>query len=229
MEMMSVITCTNRNEMMGNVFHNYLLQTIKHKELIIILNKDDMDISVWKKEARKYPSVYIYQIPEGMTVSDCKNEAIQKATYQHIAKFDDDDFYAPSYLQSAWQTFQSHQEADIVGKSSVYYYFEEQNLLCLFPSLKENTWTDYVVDSTLVFKKKIFNQVTFRKQKVGSDKRFQRDCHMMGFHIFSTDRYNHAVVRRNNQHHTWNIREKQFMNICSEVIYTDNYQAIVTR
>src|SRR5699024_964676 len=120
--MISVITCTNRNAMMENIFHNYSIQTMKDKELIIILNKDDMALHVWRKEAKKYPSVFIYQMPERMMISDCKNEAIQKASYNHIAKFDDDDYYAPSYLQSAWKTFRNYREADIVGKSSVYYY-----------------------------------------------------------------------------------------------------------
>ena len=212
---------------MENIFYNYSIQTMKNKELIIILNNDDMDLNVWKNKAKKYPSVFIYQMPARMMVSDCKNYAIQKAKYNHIAKFDDDDYYAPSYLQSAWITFSNHHEADIVGKSSVFYYFQERKLLCLSPSLRENTWTDNVTDSTLVFKKDIFNHVCFRKQKVGSDKRFQRDCKVMGYNIFSTDRYNHAVIRRKNENHTWKISEQRFINMCSYVIYTDNYQSIV--
>src|SRR5699024_5233007 len=118
-QMITVMTCTNRNTMMDNIFHNYAIQTMKNKELIIILNNDDMDLNVWKKEAKQYPSVFIYQMPERMMVSDCKNYAVKKATYNHIAKFDDDDYYAPSYLQSAWNAFAKHQEADIVGKSCV--------------------------------------------------------------------------------------------------------------
>jgi len=228
-QMMTVITCTNRNTMMKNIFQNYSTQTMKNKELIIILNKDDMDLEVWRNEAKKYPFVYVYQMPERMTVSDCKNVAIQKATFNHIAKFDDDDYYAPSYLQSAWMTFKKYPEADIVGKSSVYFYFQEHKLLCLFPSLKENNWTDNVVDSTLVFKKDIFNHVSFRKQKVGSDKRFQKDCQAIGYKTFSTDRYNHTVIRSRNQNHTWKMNEQRFINICSESMYTDNYQSIVTR
>src|SRR5699024_6274596 len=150
--MMTVITCTNREMMMNNVFHNYSIQTMKNKELIIILNKDEMNLDIWRNEAKKYPSVTVYQLPERMMVSECKNNAIPKAKYHYIAKFDDDDYYAPSYLQTSWDIFMKYPEADIVGKSSVYFYFQEQRLLCLFPSLNENTWTDHVIDSTLAFK-----------------------------------------------------------------------------
>ncbi|MBY7142191.1 glycosyltransferase family 2 protein [Virgibacillus sp. NKC19-3] len=226
--MISVITCTNRNTMMENIFHNYSIQTMRNKELIIVLNKDDMDLNIWRMEAKKYPAVSVYQMPERMLVSDCKNDAVQKARYDHIAKFDDDDYYAPSYLQSAWTIFTKHKEADIVGKSSVYYYFPESKRLCLFPSLTEHTWTDNVADSTLVFKKDIFSHVRFPKQKVGSDKRFQQDCKRNGYHIFATDRYNHAIIRSRYQNHTWKINENQLIKMCSDVVYTDDYPSFVT-
>lgn len=228
LQMMTVITCTNREMMMDNVFHNYSIQTMKNKELIIILNKDEMNLDVWRNEAKKYPSVTVCQLPERMMISECKNIAIRKAKYDHIAKFDDDDYYAPAYLQTAWDVFMKNPEADIVGKSSVYFYFQDRKLLCLFSSANENTWTDHVIDSTLSFKKDIFQHVRYRKWKVGTDKIFQRDCIAKGYNIFSTDRYNHTVIRRSNQHHTWKITEQSFIDICTNVVYTNDYQSIVT-
>lgn len=43
--MVSVITCTIREEYIENVFKNYEQQLWKDKELIIILNKDTMNLS----------------------------------------------------------------------------------------------------------------------------------------------------------------------------------------
>src|SRR5699024_3965708 len=149
LQMMTVITCTNREMMMDNVFHNYSIQTMRNKELIIILNKDEMNLDIWKNEAKKYPSVTVYQLQERMIVSECTNIAIPITKYHYIAIFDDDDYYAPSYLQTACGIFMKYPEADIVGQSSVYFYCQEQRLLCLFPSLYENTWTHHVIQSTL--------------------------------------------------------------------------------
>src|SRR5699024_408556 len=84
--------------------------------------------------------------------------AIPKAKYHYIAKFDDDDYYAPSYLQTSWDIFMKYPEADIVGKSSVYFYFQEQRLLCLFPSLNDKTRNYHVIDSKLALQKNIFYQ-----------------------------------------------------------------------
>src|SRR5699024_11588012 len=97
--MMTVITCTNREMMMDNVFHNYSIQTMKNKELIIILNKDEMNLDIWRNEAKKYTSVTVYQLPERMMVSECKNNAITKTKYHYIAKLNDNNYYAISNLK----------------------------------------------------------------------------------------------------------------------------------
>ncbi|MCR1287428.1 glycosyltransferase [Shouchella clausii] len=227
--MISVITCTNRNDSMKTVFDNYLRQTMKDKELIVILNQDKMDLSFWKEQAKKLPRVSVFQVPGRLSVGECKNIAAEKTAYSHIAKFDDDDYYAPLYLEAAWSAFEKQREADIVGKSSVYFYFQKSNCIGLFPSLYENEFAKQVVDSTLVFKKELLKDVSFPKIKVGSDKKFQRDCHAKGFRIFSTDRYNHAVIRsRNPNHHTWKISDEQLLKGCINLVYTEDYKPLVT-
>lgn len=227
--MISVITCTNRHDSMNTVFDNYLRQTIKDKELIVILNHDKIDLNVWKEQAKKLPRVSVFQVPGHLSVGECKNIAAEKTAYNHIAKFDDDDYYAPLYLEAAWSAFGKQREADIVGKSSVYFYFRKSNCLGLFPSLSENEFAKQVVDSTLVFKKELLTDVCFPKIKVGSDKKFQQDCHAKGFLIFSTDRYNHAVIRSGNPNrHTWKISDEQLLKGCINLVYTEDYKPLVT-
>ncbi|MGN7284274.1 glycosyltransferase family 2 protein [Shouchella rhizosphaerae] len=227
--MISVITCTNRSANMQTVFDNYVRQTMKNKELIVILNHNKMDLSVWKEQAKELPRVSVFQVPEHLSVGECKNIAAEKTAYSHIAKFDDDDYYAPLYLESAWSAFEKQREADIVGKSSVYFYFQKSKCLGLFPSLYENQFATQVVDSTLVFKKELLKDVCFPKMKVGSDKKFQKDCAAKGFRIFSTDRYNHAVIRNGNPNfHTWKATDEQLLKKCTNLVYTDDYQALVS-
>ncbi|WP_054707047.1 glycosyltransferase [Bacillus sp. JCM 19041] len=226
--MISIITCTNRSDKMMRIFENYESQTLKNKELIIILNNDSMDISTWRAQAEQYGGVSVFQMPERKTVSECKNFAVAKTSYDYIAKFDDDDYYSPTYLESTWSAFTQYKRADIVGKSSVYYYFQISNCLGLFPSSCENTFTEQVVDSTLAFKKTIFNTVQFTKMKMGSDKKFQRDCRAKGFHIYSTDRYNHAVIRSGKPNlHTWKISDEHLKKKCINHVYTEDYESLV--
>lgn len=84
--MISVITCRIRPELMDNVFENYSHQVFKKKELIIILNHDDMDLKQWIQKAKQYPNVFVYQLPSKKTVGECKNFAVKKAKYSYIGK-----------------------------------------------------------------------------------------------------------------------------------------------
>ncbi|RSL28880.1 glycosyltransferase family 2 protein, partial [Salibacterium salarium] len=227
--MISVITCTNRDYMRENVFQNYTNQVLKNKELIIILNKDDMDVNKWKEKARKYKNVTIYHLPEKLSVGECKNFAVQQSNYRYIAKFDDDDYYAPLYLESAWLAFRKNKQIDLIGKSSIYYYFKKRKVLGLFQTQAENKFVSWVADSTLVFKKEVFNKVRFTNMKAGSDKKFQMDCKKKGFNIFSTDRYNHAAIRRENpNHHTWKIKDQDLLRTCTNIVHTKDFKSIVT-
>lgn len=96
----SVITCTNKPIYMNNIFENYWNQTWSEKELIIILNKDDMDLAQWRRKANGDPNIFIYQLPENLSLGQCLNFAIDQTQCDFIAIFDDDDYYAPLYLNN---------------------------------------------------------------------------------------------------------------------------------
>ncbi|QQK79600.1 glycosyltransferase family 2 protein [Salicibibacter cibi] len=225
--MISVITCTNRPHMMKQVFENYSGQSLKEKELVLILNNDAMDIKQWLREAKKHPNVSVYQLPEHLSVSECKNFAVKQSNYRYIAKFDDDDYYAPPYLNVVYEAFNKQKKAAIVGKSSIYVYFEKECCLGLLASETENGFVHRVADSTLAFKKDIFPNIRFTNMKVGSDKRFQMDARAKGFAIYSTDHYNHVAIRGGDAH-TWHMKDDQLMKMCIEKRYTRDFPSIIT-
>ena len=59
-EYISIIACTMRPEFINNIFANYNRQSYKNKELIIILNHDDIDIDKVKIKAMLYTFVQKY-------------------------------------------------------------------------------------------------------------------------------------------------------------------------
>jgi hypothetical protein len=80
--MVSIICCTMRMDYMENVFENYENQDWEEKELIIILNRDDMDVNPWKERAKQSKSVTTYQLPEQLTLGACLNYGIKKSKYR---------------------------------------------------------------------------------------------------------------------------------------------------
>jgi polysaccharide pyruvyl transferase WcaK-like protein/predicted peroxiredoxin len=226
--MVSIITCTMRNEFMENLFQNYQRQVWDNKELIIILNHDDMNIRLWKEKAKEYDSVSVYQKPNKVTLGECLNMGVKQAKYDYIAKFDDDDYYGAYYLTGIMQAFKNT-EADIVGKTTTYCYFEQTKELLMRSPNNENKFVERVKGPTLVIKKHVFDKVKFPNVNTKEDSLFLKECRKKGFKIYSTDRYNFTYFRRYFNQHTSLISDNKIFKNSKFIAYTEDYKEFVNK
>lgn len=215
---------------MENVFQNYKNQVWKEKELIIILNRNDMSIESWKIKAEFYQDVSIYQLQEEWTLGECLNFGIEKAKYDFIAKFDDDDYYAPNYLAQSMEFF-NKTNADLIGKRTIFMYFEDEKILAIHKPGKENKIVNQgLKGATLIFKKEIIKKVWFPKLNLGEDTFFIRQCIKNMFKVYSTDKNNYVCLRTSLAgHHTWDINNELLLKKSSIVCKTDDYKPFVVR
>jgi glycosyltransferase involved in cell wall biosynthesis len=193
--------------MMDNIFENFERQEWKKKELIIILNKDKMNIKKWKRRSMGIENVSIYQLPEEKTLGECLNFGIEKARYDIVAKFDDDDYYSPYYLTEAMEIFLTT-DAQLVGKGKSFMYFEEQKLLTIRSLGSENKpGKSSLKGGTLIFKKEIYPDVKFPSRVGnGTDNKFVGLCKKKDIKIHTTSRYNYVYIRRSNKNsHTFKL------------------------
>ena len=206
----SVITVTNRSFSLDNILNNYLIQNYKTKELIIIINNNSIDINEWNELTSFRNDIKILKMDEKKSLGECLNLGIEKSSFSYISKFDDDDYYGPNYLVDAINAFK-YTDAGIVGKYTVYAYMEGTNELILRYPEHENRYMDYVAGSTLTFKKEIYEKVKFKHKNKSEDTIFLRDCIALGYKIYSSDRFNHVISRRENlSTHTWKISDSEF-------------------
>lgn len=140
----SIITATNRPQ-----FENYHRQTYNPKELIVILNKDNIALSNYIRSAMQSHTIRIYQVPEHISLGNCLNYGASLAKYPIIAKFDDDDYYSPYYIAESIKTMQ-RTNFDIVGKRAHYMYLHSGRTLLLRYYNKENSYVLLVQGATLV-------------------------------------------------------------------------------
>ncbi|PLT28893.1 hypothetical protein CUU66_16230 [Peribacillus deserti] len=219
-----------RNEYMENVFHNYDRQLWKKKEMIIILNASNMDKGEWKKRAKLSENVSIYQLSEATTLGECLNFGIERARYDYIAKFDDDDYYGPNYLVQSIPTFKKT-NADIIGKRTVFMYFEDEKILAVNNPGRENKLvTQGIKGATLIFKKFVFDKIKFQKLNLGEDTVFLRQCVKNSFRIYSGDKFNYVCVRKaKKNHHTWSADNEVLLKKSSFINRTDDFRPYITK
>lgn len=225
----SIIVCTNRPLFFGNIIENFRNQQYKIKELIIILNKNSMNLKQFQSKVRAYPNISIYKIPEKTSLGQCLNCGIAKARFSLIAKFDDDDYYSPFYLKEQVRAL-SRTKSDIVGKHACLVYLSATKKLIIRSPREKNKYVNFVQGGTILFSKKVTKQVRFSDRSLGEDVSFLKKCKSKGYRTFATSTYNYVYVRRKNKkRHTWKVNDLFYLRGSIPVAVTDNYRFIATR
>jgi glycosyltransferase involved in cell wall biosynthesis len=225
----SVITCTNRPLYFGMLINNYGRQRFKHKELIVVLNKDSMDLSEYRRRVSSYPNISVYKVPEKFTLGRCLNYGIGKAKYPIIAKFDDDDYYAPNYLVEQVGALR-RTGADIVGKGAHLKFFEGKRLLAITTPSQKNKYVKDVAGGTLLFRRRLYNHVRFADRTLGEDTNFLQRSRAKGYRLYATSPYNFVGIRRaNKKSHTWTLSDNIVMKGSLFVARTTRYRKWANR
>ncbi|HJV47192.1 MAG TPA: glycosyltransferase, partial [Bacillota bacterium] len=226
----SIITCTKKPQFIHNVFKNYRNQIWEKKELIIVLNEDSMNLSQWLKQSKSFKNVSIFRLPGKVSLGRCLNFAIQKAKYGFIAKFDDDDFYAPYYLKEAIRAL-IHSKAAVVGKRTHLAYIGGKKLLIQRFCGRENKFTQLIAGGTIVCRKNVVDRIKFSNTSLGEDVQFLRDCRTRGLRIYSTSKYNYVYVRRPNlKNHTLKVSDQYLLSRKHKIVArTNQFQQLASR
>lgn len=208
----SIITCTKRGQCMDTLFHNYSRQNYRHKELIVILNHDHLKMNEYIQAAKRFKNVRIYRLPEHVSLGKCLNYGVRLSRYNLIAKFDDDDYYAPGYLTESVRTlFKTN--ADIVGKRAHYMHLSGRKMLLLRYYDKANQYVSLVQGATLLVRRQVFSRIKFPNINRGECVKFCSACMAKGFRIYSgSPRHFIAMRRRNSKDHTWIVSDKQLLS-----------------
>ncbi|MFD2612371.1 glycosyltransferase [Paenibacillus gansuensis] len=229
--MVSIVACTMRPEFMRNIFRNYERQRDVEKELILVINNNDINMRRWRRKAKYYPNVRVYHVDEKYNLGKCLNFGIRKAKHRLIAKFDDDDYYGPDFLKESVRAL-DRGKARIIGKHSGFVYFEKEKALMLFRGGKEREYVSgKLMGGTLVFRKSVWEHVKFSEKRVrGSDASFLRHCKLAGYKLYSVSRYNYVCVRRaDTGSHTQKTATEKYMKRCRLIRRTDDYRPYASK
>jgi len=228
-EGVSIITVTNRPAFIAKVYENFLRQTYSPKELVIILNNNEMDLNTWKQQAPASESIKVFQLDETISLGECYNFAVGQSRFPYLAKFDDDDYYGAGFIHSGIATLTSV-NAHVIGKSCRYIYFESSSTLALHEPYPEYSYVEYVPGATMIIKREVFDQVKFPDLNEGEDSIFQEECIRRGFLIYAGDRFNYVTIRRRDIHtHTFKLDDQTYMDYCKESITVKDFRPLINK
>lgn len=212
----SVITPTIRKLCISQILSNFFRQQFVNKELIIVINNNEISPMDFEIEKLGAINIHIYQLPENKSIGECLNMAIEKAKYNYIAKFDDDDYYASMYLQEMYNAFK-REDCDVVCKQSIFYYLAIYGELMLLSRTGTNRRVLRGAGATIGAKKSIFNKIQFASLKTGTDTNFFLKCRDNKLVCYSTSSYNYLCYRSKDAcEHTWKVTAEEIRNKCKK-------------
>lgn len=207
-----------------NILNNYQIQRYKRKELIIIINKDNINLKECQKKAAIYPNVTVFQVPERISLGQCLNCGISRSKYPLITKFDHDDYYSPYYLREQVKAL-LRTGSPVVGKHACFVYLAASKQLLIRSPHEKSKFVRFVQGGTLLFRKSILKNVRFSDLSLGEDVRFLRDCSKKGHTIYATTPSNYVYIRRKNKSsHTWRVSDHRFLIGSQPVAVTKQYR-----
>ncbi|MCJ8010880.1 glycosyltransferase family 2 protein [Paenibacillus sp. KQZ6P-2] len=213
---------------MDNLFHSYSRQNYRNKELIVILNNNELKESEYIRAAKRYKNVRIISLPERVSLGSCLNYGVQLSKYNHIAKFDDDDYYAPGYLTDSMRIM-SKTSADIVGKRAHFMYLNGRKQLLYRYSKKVNQYVPLVQGATLLVKKRVFNKVQFPSRNRSECVIFCSKSLAKGYKIYAGNPFHFAAIRRSHsKDHTWIVSDQKLLQN-ARVLKVDNFRRFVSK
>lgn len=217
----SIVTVTNKKDFAPMIIDNYHRSSYPIKELILVLNNDELQPSDYSELANGDDTIHIYQLKESTSLGNCLNFGIAHSHYDYIAKMDDDDFYGENYLLDMMYDLISN-KGDVVGKSMRYIYFEADDSLYLFQGFGENLACLGGAGATLLAPKHIFEEIPFQDLNLSEDEKFLYAVKDSKYQFYSSNKFNYYTIRRSNKvQHTHQIDDAVYIPYSIYINTTD--------
>lgn len=208
----SVLVVSNKPEFFDKILANFRRQTLERKELVVVFHcaqrVSEQDMVRMYAMIRKDEVVRIYwRNSRYISFGYCINDGVALTQMEYVAKFDDDDYYAPHFLSDLMPAFE-YTEAGVCGRISFHTYLEESRGLIVRKPGNEYTYCTFLPGATLVAHRCVFEKTMFRNIPRDIDGRFGVDCTSAGVRMFAADTFHLLVMRASDKsRHTWKAND----------------------
>ena len=211
----SIVMASNRPHFIDRIVENICQQTYSTMEAVIIAQNysdqqlQDLENKI-KSSGKKLENLHIIRNDSEDTLGKRLNQGVALSKGEYVAKFDDDDFYFPNYLQDMLIPFKFG-DYGIVGKKEIFIYLESQDKTFVRFSGQRHMETNFLTGATLVFSRTALSKLQFGDLNRGEDSNILEQAQKLGIKMYVTDPFNFVVFRaKNTINHTWQVDDKFF-------------------
>lgn len=215
--LVSIVMASNRPHFIDRIIKNVSGQIYPNIEVIIIAqNYNDQELlkleQKLKDSSKVFRAIHVIKNDSEDTLGKRLNQGIALSQGEYVAKFDDDDFYFPNYLQDMLIPFKFG-DYGIVGKKEIFVYLEGQNKTYVRYKGQRHMETNFLTGATLVFSKAALNKLSFGDLNKGEDSNILEQAKKENIKMYVADPFNFVVFRSKDVgNHTWQVEDNFFTN-----------------
>ncbi|MFO8089699.1 MAG: glycosyltransferase [Desulfatiglandaceae bacterium] len=207
----TVVAPTKRPELIDRVLATFDAQTYPARELILVVNRGDVDEQALYAKVDGRPGVRCVIMHQERNIGCCLNHAIHLGHGEYWFKMDDDDDYGPNYISDMMLALKAT-SADVIGKAPTWLYLESKDALYRRQSLSLKSAHlvaegnhPHLSGATFCGRREVIERVPFSETRRASvDSNFFEECLGSGLRVQFADPFNFIACRAADKNrHTW--------------------------
>jgi hypothetical protein len=225
----TIVLASNRVQWMQESIANVARQTYCNLRLVVVDNHHEDCGKTWRAAAARagFDRLEVLRMPPPNALGACLNAGMEHAVRNAdiLMKFDDDDYYAPSYVHE--QVAALTVAGGIVGKFPLFYYSTQRSTLYVRPGSRSSLASgSHVAGGTLTFSSALWRSSPFDSSlTLGEDRDFVARARKLGHPVTTTSVFNHCNIRHALQQHTWNIADNELF-VAATVVADCSWQQV---
>lgn len=220
----AVVIASNRAQWVTAAIANIARQNYHNLQVVVVDNSVESNEAAWRAAiAAHNVQGQVLRMPPPHALGACLNAGLEAvvATADVLMKFDDDDYYSPSYVHE--QVAVLNATGGIVGKFPLFYYSFAQGVLYARPGSRSSMQAStHVAGGTLTFATELWRKIPFDNTlTLGEDRNIVARARAQKYPVTTTSLFNHCNIRHPQQTHTWNIAERELFAEATAVATCD--------
>lgn len=214
----SVVMSTKRPHLVAQALAQMARQ--RHVQVEVLLGLHDVPADLVRPAVQECP-LPVTWFESSAPFGEVLNQAAARASGDHLAKWDDDDWYGPEHLADLLMA-KNHSGADIVGTTAEFFYLEPLNATirrttfasgAQYPS---EVWSDHVAGGTILLDRAKFRSIGgFPAVPSAVDKGFLKKAAESGARIYRTHGLGYVLRRALGDAHTWQLPLAHFLKVAA--------------
>ncbi|GLW05130.1 hypothetical protein Misp01_02600 [Microtetraspora sp. NBRC 13810] len=214
--LVSVVMSSMRPALVGSALAQIARQRHVRAEVVLGLHGVPAGHESVRRAVEDFPlPITVVEAHRETPFGEVLNRAAAAASGDHLAKWDDDDWYGPEHLADLLLA-KEYAGADVVGTTAEFFYLEPLKATIRRTDYTSEVWNEHVAGGTILLGTSAFRDVGgFGPLASGVDADLLKRVHAAGGRIYRTHGLGYVLRRSLSGEHTWRLPLAHFLRVAT--------------